>query len=69
MIWGRRRKVAQPLSVWERDHVHKSYNILEFRLLTKYFFTIYCFIDFNARKTLLWSERLHKNNQSPIQSK
>ena len=56
LILGRRRKVAQPPPVWEGDHMHKSYNILEFRLLTridsKYFFTLYCFIGFNARKTI-----------------
>lgn len=57
MVIGRRRKVEQQPPVWERDHMHKSYNILEFRLLTgiisKYFFNIYCFINFIARKTLL----------------
>lgn len=51
---------AQPPLVWERDHMHKLCNNLEFRLLTgilsKYCFTIYCFIDFSARRILLQPE-------------
>lgn len=60
LVLGRRKKVAQPPPAWEGDHMHKLYNILEFTLLTQiiseYFLIIYCFIDLNARKTLLYSE-------------